>query len=284
MRIAIITHPLDRRLRTLLDGYVPRSRGHYQIDSILLAGRPLGLRWFHTDPTQKFRPADAALLHVDMSLVPDAYLELAARYPLTINGRVSDIRKRLVSRNLITRGSDWTGPVLAKTDLNSNGAPERFLHRRATGAPLGPPAEAAEDAYHLFDAPAAVPSGLWDDPAMVFERYLPERRGDMNVLRVWSLLGKYERCSWYLSPETVVKGRNIVDFGPSEVPAFLREERHRLGFDYGKFDFAIPPDGPVLYDANRTPATISARPELVRDEAPRMARALMAMVAAGKQP
>ncbi|MFP5479541.1 MAG: hypothetical protein ACLGIE_07610 [Alphaproteobacteria bacterium] len=253
MLLAIITHPLDRRFRSWLDGWVPVSPPGYQLDAMLIEGRRDGLRWFFTDPGQRFRPADAAILHVDQSVVDQAYLDLAARYPVAVNGQARDIRKQVVSRNLVRRDSDWDGPVLVKSDLNCGGRPEYVLAQRGGAAPTPPPPQ-----YDLYDRIDQVPDPVWDDTSRVVERYLPERRDGMNVLRIWSFLGDYERCSWYTSPETIVKGRNIVSFGPAEVPDLLREERRRLGIDYGKFDFALGPEGPVLYDANKTPAYLSA--------------------------
>lgn len=273
MRIAVITHPGDRRLRTWMGGRIARSRPFYQLDAILMAGQARGLRWVFTDPGQRFQAADAAILHVDMSLIPQDYLDLAAVYPRTINGTVSDIRKRHVSRNLVGRDDPWPGPVLVKSDLNCGGKPEARLARRA-----GQPLSSSVPDYQLFDHIAAVPDAVWTDPTRVVERYLPERRGAMNVLRVWSVLGDYERCTWYSAPETIVKGHNIGEFGPSEVPEVLRAERRRLGFDYGKFDFAIGPEGPVLYDANRTPAYLSTRPDLMREAGDRMSAALIRLI------
>lgn len=273
MRIAVITHPGDRRLRTWMGGRIARSRPFYQLDAILMAGQARGLRWVFTDPGQRFQAADAAILHVNMSLIPQDYLDLAAVYPRTINGTVSDIRKRHVSRNLVGRDDPWPGPVLVKSDLNCGGKPEARLARRA-----GQPLSSSVPDYQLFDHIAAVPDAVWTDPTRVVERYLPERRGAMNVLRVWSVLGDYERCTWYSAPETIVKGHNIVEFGPSEVPEVLRAERRRLGFDYGKFDFAIGPEGPVLYDANRTPAYLSTRPDLMREAGDRMSAALIRLI------
>ncbi len=278
MRIAVITHEKDTRLRTWLDGLVLRSKPVYQIDPILLAARLKGLRWFYTDPGQPFRNADAAVLHVDLSLIPQAYLDLAARYRVTINGKVADIRKRHVSCNLVDRTASWTGPVLVKSDLNSNGRPEVSLARRiatATGHTLQ---KSAAPEYQLFDSISDVPVPIWDDASRVVERYLPERRGPNNVMRVWNFMGDYERCNWYASPETIIKGRNIVEFGPSEVPDALRAHRKRLGFDYGKFDFAIGPDGPVLYDANRTPGYLHARPDLMRQGGDRMSDELLRLI------
>ena len=273
MRIAVITHPGDRRLRTWMGGRIARSRPFYQLDAILMAGQARGLRWVFTDPGQRFQAADAAILHADMSLIPHDFLDLAAAYSRTINGTVADIRKRQVSRNLVGRDDPWPGPVLVKSDLNCGGKPEARLARRA-----GQPLSSSVPDYQLFDHIAAVPDAVWTDPTRVVERYLPERRGAMNVLRVWSFLGDYERCTWYSAPETIVKGHNIVEFGPSEVPEVLRAERRRLGFDYGKFDFAIGPEGPVLYDANRTPACLSTRPDLMREAGDRMSAALIRLI------
>jgi hypothetical protein len=278
LHIAIISHPQDRRLRTWLGGRIPVSHPRYQLDSILLSGQPHGLRWVFTDPDQRFKPADAAILHADMSLISQDYLDLAAAYPKAINGTVADIRKRHVSRNLVDRNSTWRGPVLVKSDLNCKGGPEAFLARQAARAAGRPPPAPAMPDYQHFDSLHAVPDPIWQDPARVVERYLPEKRGAHNVLRVWSFMGDYERCTWYSAPETIVKGHNIVEFGPSEIPDQIRAERARLGFDYGKFDFAIGPEGPVLYDANRTPAYLSSRPDLMREAGLAMSAALIRLI------
>ena len=258
--------------------FLQRSRPFYQIDVILAVGREQGLRWFYTDPDQPFRPADAAFLHVDMSLIPQDYLDLAARYPRVINGGVADIRKRHVSRNLLDPASDWTGPVLVKSDLNIGGKPEAFLARKAAlKAGLTPSTDVPPD-YQLFNSLAEVPDAVWRDPTRVVERYLPEKRGPDNILRGWSFLGGYERCSWYASSEIFIKARHFTRFGISEVPDEIRAERKRLGFDYGKFDFAIGPEGPVLYDANRTQGYLFSRPAFMATQALPMYRALEQLV------
>jgi hypothetical protein len=75
--------------------------------------------------TERFVPADIVLVHVDVSVVPESYLEFAARYPIVLNGRVRDIRKTTTSRYLLRPGDDWRGPVIVKTDLNHAGNRER---------------------------------------------------------------------------------------------------------------------------------------------------------------
>jgi len=43
-------------------------------------------------------------------------------------------------------------------------------------------------------------------------------------------------------------------------------------------DFAIGPDGPVLFDANRTPAYLHQRPAVMRAAAQPMAQALIKLI------
>ncbi len=278
MRLAIITHALDRRMRSGVFAALRRQQPFYQLDAILAAGRAQGLRWFYTDPGQPFKPADAAFLHVDMSLIPKDYLDLAARYPRVINGAVADIRKRHVSRNLLDPASGWTGPVLVKSDLNVGGKPEAFLAAKAARQSGQPAPTTDTPAYQWFASLTDVPDAVWQDPTRVVERYLPEKCGTDNVLRVWSFLGDYERCNWYAADEIIIKARHITAHGASEVPKEIRAERRRLGFDYGKFDFAITSEGPVLYDANRTPGYLFSRPEFMAAEAPVMFAALRQLV------
>ena len=66
-----------------------------------------------TDPESAV-PADVALLHVSLSVVPPDYRRLAAEYPRTLNGSAVDIRKRRYSRLLVEPGSSYRGAVIVK--------------------------------------------------------------------------------------------------------------------------------------------------------------------------
>src|SRR5438876_1674546 len=79
--------------------------------------------------TRKFVPADLLLVHVDLSVVPDEYLEFASRYPIALNSDVKDIRKSQISTNLVKQDDVYSGKVIVKTDLNFGGSPERILRR-----------------------------------------------------------------------------------------------------------------------------------------------------------
>ena len=79
------------------DGYVISRLADYW--------RQDGLHVEYLFGTDRYVPADALLLHVDLSVLPDDVLEFAGRYPLVINRHARDIRKRGLSRRTAPRGS-----------------------------------------------------------------------------------------------------------------------------------------------------------------------------------
>ena len=208
----------------------------------------------HTGPKEP-PPADIAILHVDLTVVPQEYMKWLSRYPKVVNGATGDLRRRRYSRLLVTRDAAWDGPVIVKTDANCGGLPElqweRERARLAGRPPL--PTRHIPGPYPIFDSKARVPAAVWDDPGLVIERFLPERDGDDYALRVYIFLGDHERCSRVIGPDPIVKAGGSQKRTLIPVPDELREARRRLGFDYGKLDFVVHDGAPILLDANRTP-------------------------------
>src|SRR5256885_4277415 len=62
-------------------------------------------------------PGDLAILHVDATVVPAKYLALQSDYARTLNFGTGDISKRAISRNLLSSGDYWSGPVDFKSYL-----------------------------------------------------------------------------------------------------------------------------------------------------------------------
>jgi hypothetical protein len=60
----------------------------------------------------------------------------------------------------------------------------------------------------------------------------------------------------------------------NDIPDDLRRWRRELGFDFGKFDYAIVEGKTVLYDANRTPTAGGIDPELIRERVATLATGL----------
>jgi len=209
--------------------------------------------------------ADLAILHTDSTVVPPECLACARRYPVVINGRVTDISKRRISTNLVGRRDGYPGPVIVKTHWNYGGEKEfelaaqkpglrQYAHRLRDRLPWSFRSRLSSTSYPIFESARQVPWAVWHNPDLVVERFLPERRGDWYCLRTWVFLGDRETNSISYSKQPIIKSSNVVrrETVP-EVPDELRRMRRDLGFDFGKFDYAIVDGQVVLYDANRTP-------------------------------
>jgi len=200
--------------------------------------------------------ADIAFLHVDLTVVPQPYLEAMRRYPVAVNGTLGDLRKRSYSRLLVRRDDDYAGPVFVKSDLNSGGRPEagkRNIARRL-GHEAGAQARAASDVYQVYGSSGEVPAAFWEREDLVVEKFLPERDGEAYCLRQYFFLGDAEAGYLLRSRKPVVKGESGFSMEPAPVAPGIRELRRQMRCDYGKFDYVLRDGRAVLLDANRTPA------------------------------
>jgi hypothetical protein len=211
--------------------------------------------------------ADLAISHIDITQVDPAYTRWLEAYPVALNRAVTDISKRRISRQLVLPGDPYDGPVMVKSNGNAGGAREWSLaaqnrpwmrhlrlHKIDGFAPWRWRRGLPGNRYQVFPSPRAVPKGVWANPHLVVERLLCERRGDLYGLRTWSFFGDQEANSLGYAASPLVKGDRVLEraeAGP--VPEDLRRLRRELGFDFGRFDYAIVDGRAVLFDANSAP-------------------------------
>lgn len=251
-RIVVFTHEYDEFTR-LQWGFPPLA-GRYLLHDVLREAEMLGHSYKIVRGAKRTH-GDLAVLHVDATVVPDEYLELARDFPVRLNFGAADATKRRISGAQLEYGETWHGPVIVKSNLNYAGVKEVAHNRVAKrrGRPLPYPSANIFSEYRVLESIDDVSDETWDDPNCIVERFLPEREGDAYAMRVWVFLGDREKCLRHVSHEAIIKGRNTLSMTEVEAPAKLREIRQRLGFDYGKFDFVEHDGEPVLLDANRTP-------------------------------
>jgi hypothetical protein len=211
--------------------------------------------------------AEIAIQHVDLTLVPPEYVEYARRFPVVLNGRTEDISKRAMSSNLVSLNDGYDGPVVVKSNYNYGGGPElRVALRTENYALISRPSFLYPDVqalqvprYVVLPSASIVPPDVWDNPDLVVERFRPERSGELYCARMWFFLGNCDVQYISYATDPIVKGPCVTHreqiFEP--VPAELRQIRKKLGFDFGKFDYARDGNELILYDVNRTP-TIGA--------------------------
>jgi hypothetical protein len=255
-RIAVLFHEGDRHV----------DLGGYIVDHLARFWREDGHEVVYLFGTNRFVSADLVLVHVNLSVVPDEYIDFASRYPFVLNGRVRDIRKSTTSKNLVRRADAWEGPVIVKSDLNFGGYPERLLGRgwlerrsrpwrgvkRVIGG-LAPrsPVRSWED-YSVFDRLADVPDRLWANEDLVVEKFLPEVENGLYHLRMFQFLGDRWTCTRLASRERVIKANSSVSVERIEPHDDVVAWREELDIDYGKLDYVVHDGEAVLLDANKT--------------------------------
>ncbi len=199
---------------------------------------------------------DLALVNIDLTVIPEVYRELYARYPRVVNGRVTDVSKSRFSVDLLDRYSDWIGPVIVKTEANYGGKPEALLRTAAkrNGVDCDLPEGPVADGYPVYASLRELPEAVWSAQGLVVERFLPEQESGLYCCRHWVFFGDRDRSIRVRARVPIVKSHDIVDVGQVPVPDEMRKMRERLGFDFGKFDYVRHGGRFVLIDANRSPS------------------------------
>jgi hypothetical protein len=223
---------------------------------------------------EKYIPADLAILHVDLSEVPEKYMEFSTRYPVALNGLVRNIRKSSFSTSRLDRDDTYHGQVIVKSDLNYAGQPERKL----LGTPLSrfalriscrlpffrpiskdtiPHFRSPQD-YRILDNIHTVPDEWFGLGDVLIERFVPEMQDGFYCLRAYHFLGERGVCFLRKSARPIVNASNTASRVQVEVHPEIVRQAKRMKFDYGKFDYVIHEGEPLLLDANKTPGGSNA--------------------------
>ena len=215
--------------------------------------------------TEAMGPDVLVFPHLDLTATPPVLGEQLSRCSRVLNRAVTDISKRVISRQLVASPQDYDGDVIVKTNLNFGGWPEtRLLAYR--GGEAARQVEAAWrdvpwtvsgmircEQYPIYDNPRKVPPRVWKNERLVVEKFLPEREGDLYCLRQYIFLGTSEINTRAISEDPRVKSKSVVRREILDgTPAAVRAFRAELGFDYGKFDYVMHGDDVVIFDVNRT--------------------------------
>lgn len=234
--------------------------------------------------------ADLVIPQIDLSVLGREYDPLLTSPSPVVNRAVVDIQKSSFSRNLVSLDDDYQGPVIIKTDANAGGFSEKRERRKVPlgrrfieGAgrvslkvantlrtlsldPLVRTETIRAKDYPVFPSKAEVPRGVFLNPYLIVERFLPEREGEDYFLRSYSFFGDKGLSVRTRSGSPVIKGATGSELEVvSDDPAILAE-RKRLGFDYGKFDYVVHEGTAVLIDVNYTPTFGAAYAPEMREQ------------------
>ncbi len=211
--------------------------------------------------TKTYVPADICIVHVDLSVVPEKYIDYANRYPLALNGKIRDIRKSVISQNLVNRDSLYQGPVLVKSDLNYAGWPEKVY---AYGAIPNLAEKVARKFgfktnefstqydykyYHNIDA---VPDEVFNNRDLVVEKYFEEMCEDLYCVNFLKFFGDAYQCVKVFSHQRVVTDACEVKREDIEPHPQIIDIRNEIGIDFGKLDYCVVDNQVKLIDVNKT--------------------------------
>jgi hypothetical protein len=252
--------PAAPRLAILHSRSTPPGAPHHIVSEIAAHLEKRGIRIVQLYGPDRFEPADAVFMHVDLSVVPQRYLDLAARYPLQINARARDIRKSVSADGLVGRDSRYDGPVIVKSDLNYGGVPEykeRALPQRIASRvrkivdPRAASTLLTKHDYRIYPSLAEVPMAAFRGDNVV-QKLVTEQAGGKNVLREYYFLGDLHYQSIEQSAATIITEDEHQGCEPFAPPARLISLRERLSLDYGKIDFVMADGEPFVFDVNKT--------------------------------
>jgi len=211
-------------------------------------------------PQRKKIPADLLFIHVNLSVVPQPYLDYARQYSAILNQNIIDIRKTSVCDHLVREGDDYQGPVIVKSDLNAAGIPERkvrykiarkmekFLHR------VAPPVLTIhkQEDYRIYSSVHDVPTGVFHDKKLVIQKFLPEIENDLYHVRSYSFLGDRYSCMRLSATEPVIRLGNTTRVETVDPHPEIVAIRNKIKMDYGKLDYVIHQEKVILLDVNKT--------------------------------
>jgi len=207
---------------------------------------------------------DLLIPHVDLTVIPTELVEYMNQFPKVLNRRLTDISKRLVSRNLVSADSSYDGQVIVKTDMNYGGFPEldydlaqgkTSVHAWDVQRPWRKVENLLPENYAIFERVARVPSGVWRNKKLIVEKFIPEREGELYCMHICMVMGSFCTTKRLYSSAPIIKGSSIIRSEIVETPEAINDIKSTFGLDYGKLDFVINKGHIEVIDVNKTPGS-----------------------------
>ncbi len=265
----------------------PAKPMFYFIDHFISRWKDAGYRVIDHIGSIDVPMADILFLHINLTVIPPEYVEIIAKFPIVINGKILDISRRNFSQLLLTKTDKYTGPVIVKTNTNFGGKPEYdslkqrhmlntsvkdiFLLSRLKSAIKNPLLQLINKTgfkrpfrkwdrinrmnpltYPIFKDIMSVPHGVWENNNLVVERFINQSEDILYYVYYCVFLGDREFTGRLGSPNPIVKFSNNVSEERLPAPDEVRQWRKDLKIDFGRFDYLEFEGQYFLIDVNKT--------------------------------
>jgi len=225
--------------------------------------------------------ADLLIPQIDLTRVPASYEAYIRSVPAVLNLELMDISKKRISKQLVQKGNTYNGPVIVKTNNNCGGKPEMAIYRKKNPIMARLSSKAllwAEKAcgkemawqrvlynYPIYNSLQEVPEGVFKNPALVCEQFLPEIEEQKYYMRHYIFLGDHWRNVRLAALDPLVKSATYISAEEGlPVPEEILSFRQQLGMDYGKIDYNLSQGKVVILDVNKTPF-VPGNPEILAE-------------------
>ena len=234
----------------------------YMLSSYTKHWEELGFQVFHVFGTSKFVDADIAILNIDLSVVPDAYINFANQYPIALNANVRDIRKSVYSTLRIHPKDRYSGPVIVKTNLNHFGMPERKNQSRMPRLRVTfdrylkrfrSQKTQIQQSYSVYNSLDEVPAWAFEDKDLIVEKFIPEKDGDLYCIRTSLFFGNRSHDFLLKSHYPIVKSDNSIHVEEVDTHPDIIKLRNTIDLAFGKLDYVVHKGKAHVFDINKTP-------------------------------
>lgn len=274
--------PLANKKTILILRHKESKTMKYAVDHYALRWRDAGHRVLYHIGSDDIPEADVVILSIDLTIVPHEYVDLIQQYPSVINGQILDISRRRFSQLILSKSTDYSGPVIIKTDANYGGLAEhesmnhedssgyvsstfnsiikrtrigkaikwvkrRNIFRKWDTVETLNPLE-----YPILEDISDVPGSVWENKYLVVERFITNSEDGLFYTNYCVFFGDKEIAGRLSSTSPIVKFENAVSDVETPIPDEVRQWREELNIDYGRFDY-VEADGKLyLIDVNKT--------------------------------
>jgi hypothetical protein len=156
--------------------------------------------------------------------------------------------------------------VIVKSNLNYAGTPERRIYSSSLPRVIRPlwrraarfrylgnsePYLDSPNDYLILESARLVPC-TWFGKGIVIEKFLPELDHGYYLTRSYYFLGDSTQCVLWRSPDPIVNRSSATSMELVDVHQEIELLRKKFRFDYGKFDYVVHENVPILLDINKT--------------------------------
>ena len=232
----------------------PRRPLTYAIDHFALRWRKAGYKVIDHIGLGDIPEADLVFIHIDLTVIPQEYIDFIKKIPRAVNGKIFDISRRSFSKLILSPNDNYSGKVIVKTNANFGGLPEFGLNRKWYGKRFQRwSTRMFLDEYPIFDHLDKVPKGVWKNKNLIVEPYIFNKQEKVFSVNYYMFFGDKE-----ISGRLTCHDRKLLKFDNCSndelipLPEEVKEWRKDLNIDFGRFDYLEKDGEYFLIDINKT--------------------------------